>query len=55
MSKINIDVSREVLNKLDSELIALSRMLIEAQSMISVLKFASKTLRDYQETSYTKH
>jgi hypothetical protein len=54
MGKTNIDVSQEVLNKLDKELIALSRMLIEAQSMISMLKFASKTLRDAQE-HFTQH
>jgi len=54
MANQNIDVSQEILNKIDSELIALSRLTFDVQGIISVLKFLSKTLRDDQG-SFTKH
>jgi len=54
MANQNIDVFQEILNKIDSELIALSRSTLDAQGIISMLKFLSKTLRETQEP-FTKH
>jgi hypothetical protein len=54
MAKTNIDVPQEILNKIDNELIALNRMLFDVLSVVSMLKFLSKALRDNQG-SFTKH
>jgi hypothetical protein len=54
MAGSNIDVSQEILNKLDHELRTLNRMLFDALSVVSMLKFTSEALRETQDP-LTKH
>jgi hypothetical protein len=54
MAKDNIDASPELLNRLDNELIALTKLMFDAQGIILVLKFISKRLRE-DEGDFTKH
>jgi hypothetical protein len=54
MANQDIDISQELLNRLDSELIALTRQMFEAQGMIMTLKFISDRLRENQG-AFTQH
>ena len=54
MANQDIDVSQELLNRLDNELADLTRAIFDAQGIILVLQFLSKRLRENQG-SFTKH
>jgi len=54
MDNQNIDVSQEILNRLDSEITDLTRLTFEVQGVILTLKFLSQRLRENQEP-FTKH
>lgn len=54
MANQDIDISQELLNRLDNEIIDLTRSILETQGIILTLKFISKRLRENQEP-FTRH
>lgn len=54
MANQDIDVSQEILNRLDNEIRDLTRLIFEVQGIILTLKFLSQRLRENQGT-FTKH
>jgi hypothetical protein len=54
MADQSVDVSQEILNRLDNEIRDLTKLIFEVQGIILTLKFLSQRLRENQG-AFTKH